>query len=320
MSKGQAKASTASRISEITRKYGIVLIFIVLVVFAAILQPIFIHPRNITNVLRQVAVNGILATGMTFVIISGAIDLSVGTIFCMCGMVMMYVMPTTGWFGAILCGLLLGAIIGSCNGYMIYRGMPAFIMTLAMSILLKGCCYMLSNGTPIPSSSTVYNAIGQSYFLKIPVQVYIYFLIVVIATIVMGRTRFGRSVYAIGGNMEVARLSGINVKKIRILVYVISGVLSAIAAVIGTARLGSCEPTLGEDYHSDAIAATVIGGTLMSGGEGHQMKTMVGVLLLGVLSNILNLTGVSPYAQYVVKGLIIIGAVASDIFRRVKTN
>lgn len=320
MKKEQGMASIASRIGEVTRKYGIVLIFIVLVIFAAILQPIFIHPRNITNVLRQVAVNGILATGMTFVIISGAIDLSVGTIFCMCGMIMMYVMPTTGWFGAILCGLLLGAIIGCCNGYMIYRGMPAFIMTLAMSILLKGCCYMLSNGTPIASSSTTYNSIGQSYFLGIPVQVYIYFLIVVIATIVMGRTRFGRSVYAIGGNMEVARLSGINVKKIRILVYVISGVLSAVAAVIGTARLGSCEPTLGEDYHSDAIAATVIGGTLMSGGEGHQMKTMVGVLLLGVLSNILNLTGVSPYAQYVVKGLIIIGAVASDIFRRVKAN
>lgn len=320
MKKEQGKASIASQIGELTRKYGIVLIFVILVIFAAILQPIFIHPRNITNVLRQVAVNGILATGMTFVIISGAIDLSVGTIFCMCGMIMMYVMPTTGWFGAILCGLLLGAIIGCCNGYMIYRGMPAFIMTLAMSILLKGCCYMLSNGTPIASSSTTYNSIGQSYFLGIPVQVYIYFLIVVIATVVMGRTRFGRSVYAIGGNMEVARLSGINVKKIRILVYVISGVLAAVAAVIGTARLGSCEPTLGEDYHSDAIAATVIGGTLMSGGEGHQMKTMVGVLLLGVLSNILNLTGVSPYAQYVVKGLIIIGAVASDIFRRVKAN
>jgi ribose transport system permease protein len=320
LKKEKTGMSVAKHIGEFSGKYGIVLIFVLLVAVAAILQPVFLHPRNITNVLRQVSVNGILATGMTFVIISGAIDLSVGTIFCMCGMVMMFVMPRTGWMGAILVGLILGAMIGCCNGYMVYRGMPAFIMTLAMSILLKGCSFILSNGTPIASSSTTYNALGQSYFLKVPVQVYIYFLIVIVATIVLGRTRFGRSVYAIGGNIEVARLSGINVKKTRILVYIISGVLAAISAVIGTARLGSCEPTLGEDYHSDAIAATVIGGTLMSGGEGHQMKTMVGVLLLGVLSNILNLTGVTPYAQYVVKGLIIIGAVASDIFRRVKMN
>lgn len=318
MQKAQENKSALSRFGDFSRKYGIVFIFIILVIVAAVIQPLFITPRNITNVLRQVAVNGILATGMTFVIISGAIDLSVGTIFCFTGMMMMFVMPHVGWFGAILVGLLLGAVIGCFNGYMIYRGMPAFIMTLAMSIILRGCSYMLSNGSPIASVSTTYNAIGQSYFIGIPIQVFIYLAIVAVATFVMAKTRFGRSVYAIGGNQEVARLSGINVRKVRILVYIISGVLGAMAAVVGTARLGSCEPTLGEDYHSDAIASTVIGGTLMSGGEGHQLKTLVGVLLLGVLSNILNLTKVSPYVQYVVKGAIIIFAVASDTFRRVK--
>ena len=306
-------------ILELTRKYGILMIFVVLVVAASILQPMFLQPRNLTNVLRQVAVNGILATGMTFVIISGAIDLSVGAIFCLCGMTMMYVMPSVGWVGAIGVGFLLGAVIGLANGYMIHRGMPAFIMTLAMSIVLRGLSYIISGGSPIGSSSTTYNVIGQGYLFNIPIPVYIYAVIACLAAFIMIKTNFGRSVYALGGNMEVARLSGINTKKIRIYVYMISGVLAALAAVVGTSRLGSCEPTLGEDYHSDAIAATVIGGTLMSGGEGHQFKTVVGVLILGVLSNVLNLMSVSPYTQYVVKGSIIIIAVASDTLRRNKT-
>ncbi|WP_343210665.1 ABC transporter permease [Anaerolentibacter hominis] len=304
------------RFSTFTKKYGIVIIFVVLVIAASILQPKFLQPKNLTNVLRQVAVNGILAIGMTFVIISGAIDLSVGSLFCVCGMVMMYIMPTVGWVGAIAVGLLIGAVVGIFNGYFIYRGMPAFIMTLAVSIILRGVAFMTSNGAPLASSSKTYNAIGQEYLFGIPIQVYLYLIMAGLAAFIMAKTKFGRSVYAIGGNMEVARLSGISVKKIQILVYIISGMLAAVAAVIGTARLGSCEPALGEDYHSDAIAATVIGGTLMSGGEGSQVKTVVGVLLLGVLSNILNLIGVSPYLQYVFKGGIIIFAVAADVMRR----
>lgn len=305
---------------NLTRKYGIVFVLLLFVVAASILQPLFLQPRNITNVLRQVAVNGILAAGMTFVIISGAIDLSVGTIFAFCGMSIMYVMPIVGWGGAIVIGLLIGSVIGLINGYMVHRGIPAFIMTLAMSIILRGFSYMISNGSPISSSSDVYNSIGRNYFIGIPIPVYIYLFIALFSAFIMTRTGFGRSVYAIGGNIEVARLSGIDTKKIRMYVFIISGILGAIAAIVGTARLGSCEPTLGETYHSDAIAATVIGGTLMSGGEGHQLKTVVGVMILGVLSNILNLTGVSPYMQYVVKGSIIIFAVAADVFRRVKTK
>ena len=306
------------KIKAFSQKYGIVIMLIVLLVAAAVLQPLFLQPRNITNVLRQVTINGIIAVGMTFVIVSGNIDLSVGTIFCFCGMSIMFVMPYIGWIPAIVVGLVLGMAIGVVNGYMIYRGMPAFIMTLAMSIILSGLANMVSNGTPIQSVSKAYNAIGQSYFLGVPIQVYVYLIIVAIAFFVCLRTKFGRSVYAVGGNKEVARLSGINVRKIIISVYVISGVLAAVAAVVGTARLGSCEPSLGSDYHSDAIAATVIGGTAMSGGYGNQLMTLVGVLLLGVLNNILNLLGVSPYWQYIFKGGIIILAVASDVFRRVK--
>ncbi len=312
------KLTGKSNISELSRKYGIVVILVVLLIIASIMQPLFLQPQNITNVLRQVAVNGILAAGMTFVIIGGAIDLSVGTIFCFVGMMMMKVMPTVGWFGAILFGLVLGAVVGFCNGYMVYRGLPAFIMTLASSIILRGLAFMTSNGSPIASSSEVYNSIGQDYFFNIPNQVYIYAIVAVVSAFVMAKTRFGRAVYAVGGNAEVARLSGISVRKIRIAVFMISGVLSSVSAVVGTARLGSCEPSLGEQYHSDAIAATVIGGTLMSGGEGHQFKTVVGVLILGVLSNMLNLMRVSPYLQYVVKGAIIIVAVSIDIFRRNK--
>ncbi|MFV0412859.1 MAG: ABC transporter permease [Oscillospiraceae bacterium] len=306
--------------SSFTKKYGIILVLIVLVVVAAIIQPRFLQPRNITNVLRQVAVNGVLAIGMTFVIISGGIDLSVGANFCLSGLVMMSLMPYLTWPGAIVVGLLLGTVVGFLNGYMVFRGMPAFIMTLAMSIILKGCSYILSNGSPVPSTSTTYNFIGQGYLFGIPLPVYIYAAVACFAAFIMVRTRFGRSVYSIGGNMEVARLSGINIRRIRIAVFMISGFLSALAAIIGTARLGSADPTLGEDYHSDAIAATVIGGTLMSGGEGHQFKTVVGVLILGVLSNVLNLMGVNPNMQYVVKGAIIVAAVASDVFSRNKKS
>lgn len=314
------KNDNKAKVVAFSKKYGIVLMLIVLILAASVLQPLFLQPKNITNVLRQTAVNGILAVGMTFVIISGAIDLSVGSTFCFCGMAIMYLMPITGWAGAIVIGLLIGAAIGVINGYMVYRGIPAFIMTLAMSIVFRGLANMVSNGSPIRSVSETYNAIGQDYLLGVPIQVYIYLLIALTATFVMIKTRFGRSVYAIGGNPEVARLSGINVRKIRIAVFVISGMLAAVAAVIGTARLGSCEPTLGQDYHSDAIAATVIGGTVMSGGEGHQLKTVIGVLILGVLNNMLNLIGISPYWQYVFKGGIIILAVASDVLRRVKVQ
>ncbi len=200
------------------------------------------------------------------------------------------------------------------------EGWDTFIMTLAVSIVFRGFANMVSNGSPIRSVSDTYNAIGQGYLLGVPIQVYIYLFLAVAAAFVMYKTKFGRSVYAIGGNAEVARLSGVNVKRVRIAVYIISGVLAAVAAVIGTARLGSCEPTLGADYHSDAIAATVIGGTIMSGGEGSQMKTIAGVLILGVLNNMLNLLSVSPYWQYVFKGGIIILAVSSDVLRRVKVQ
>ncbi len=312
--------NSKARLTAFSKKYGIVIMLAVLIMAAAVLQPLFLQPKNITNVLRQTAINGILAVGMTFVIISGAIDLSVGSTFCFTGMVIMYLMPITGWVGAVIIGLALGAVIGCVNGYMIYRGLPAFIMTLAVSIVLRGLANMVSNGSPIRSVSDTYNAIGQGYLLGVPIQVYTYLLIALAAAFVMSRTRFGRSVFALGGNPEVARLSGINIKKIRIAVYIISGILAAVAAVIGTARLGSCEPTLGQDYHSDAIAATVIGGTIMSGGEGSQIKTIAGVLILGVLNNMLNLLGVSPYWQYVFKGGIIVLAVSSDVLRRVKVN
>lgn len=304
------------RFNSISKKYGVWLILVLLVLIVSILQPLFLQPKNLTNVLKQVAVNGILSIGMSFVIILGEIDLTVGSVFCFCGMAMMKLMPMIGWFPSIIVGLVSGILIGAFCGYFVDRGIPSFIMTLAVQIILRGFANMISNGTPISSSSDAYNAIGQDYFLGIPVQVYIYLILAFIAIFVMLRTKFGRSVYAVGGNSEVARLSGINVRKIRIITFMISGLLAAMAAVVGTARLGSCEPTLGSGYESDAIAATVIGGVAMSGGEGSQAKTICGVLILGVLNNMLNLLSVSPYWQYVFKGGIIILAVSLDIFRR----
>lgn len=310
------KTVNAKQIKDFVKKYAIIGVLLLLIVLATIIQPVFLSPRNITNVLRQVAVNGILAIGMTFVIISGCVDLSVGGIWCMTGITVLTIMPKVGWFAAILIGLLLGAVLGAFNGYMVYRGMPAFIMTFSMQIILQGLAYIVCGGVPVHSRSEIYNAIGQSYWFGIPSQVYFYLILVLVASFVMKRTRFGRNVYAIGGNAEVARLSGIDLKKMRIAIYVVSGVLASLAAVIGTSRLGSCEPTLGLNYHSNAIAATVIGGTLMSGGEGAQWRTLIGVLILGVMSNVLNLMGITSYIQYVFQGAIIIIAVALDMFRR----
>jgi Ribose/xylose/arabinose/galactoside ABC-type transport systems, permease components len=298
------------------KQYGMVFTLVLLIVIASILSENFLTMSNVINVLRQVCVNGILAIGMTFVIISGAIDLSVGSTIGAVGMVIMILTPQIGMFPAIIAGILFAAVVGMLNGYSIYRGMPPFIMTLSTMTMLQGFAYVISQGQPFPGTDERYKFIGQGFIGPVPMPVILFIALVALSQFVLRKTRIGRSIYAVGGSVEVARLSGINIMKVRMAVYAVSGVMAAVASIVLTSRLFSCEPLVGNNYQSDAIAATVIGGTSMSGGEGSVLKTVTGVLIIGILSNILNLMRVSSYIQVIVKGLIIFVAVAADTWKK----
>ena len=298
------------------KQYGMVFTLVLLIIIASILSESFLTMSNVINVLRQVCVNGILAIGMTFVIISGAIDLSVGSTIGAVGMVIMILTPQIGMFPAIFVGILFAAVVGMLNGYSIYRGMPPFIMTLSTMTMLQGFAYVISQGQPFPGTDERYKFIGQGFVGPVPMPVILFIALVAISQFVLRKTRIGRSIYAVGGSVEVARLSGINIMKVRMAVYAVSGVMAAVASIVLTSRLFSCEPLVGNNYQSDAIAATVIGGTSMSGGEGSVLKTVTGVLIIGILSNILNLMRVSSYIQVIVKGLIIFVAVAADTWKK----
>ncbi len=300
------------------KKYGILIVLVMLIIIAGIIEPIFLSSKNVLNVLRQASINGILAIGMTYVILSGGIDLSQGSIVGLCGMIVVMLMPEIGMIPAIIIALICGSLIGVLNGFCIHNNVPAFIMTLAGLTSIRGVAYYISNGQPYSATNEAYTLIGQSSLLHIPMPVIIFIIVVILGYFIANRTTFGRSVYAIGGSEEASRLSGINLLKTRIIVYTISGFLSALAAIVLTSRLYSCDPTIGEGYELDAITAAVIGGTSMSGGEGSVLKTVIGVLILGILSNILNLLGISPYIQEIVKGLIIFIAVAADTWKKEK--
>ncbi len=306
---------TYVRDSRLLERYGAGLALAVLVTIGGILQPIFLDPRNIVNVLRQVSITGTLTVGMTFVIINGGIDLSVGSIVGLTGMLAVMAQPY-GLVAPIGIALALGTLVGLVNGYGVARGITPFIMTLATMTAARGVAFMVSDGFPVMGVSNAYAWIGAGHVRGIPVPVLILGLSVVTGYFVLERTKFGRWVYAVGGNAEAARLSGINIARNRILVYGISGLLSGVAGVVITARMTSCDPTVGTMFELDAIAAAVIGGTSMSGGEGRIAGTLFGALIMGVLANVMNLMNLSPYSQQVAKGVIILGAVVMDRWKQ----
>ena len=297
-------------------KYGIGVVLIVLIIAAYLVEHKFLSETNIINVLRQVSVNGILAVGMTFVIISGAIDLSAGNMVGLAAVTSVLLQGQLGMLPAILIATAVVMLTSSLSGYGVSHGIPAFIMTLAMTQTVKGITYVVSGGMPHAATVEAYKWFGQGFVWIIPVPVIIFAVLVALAFFVLTRTKLGRSIYALGGNMEAARLSGINIRKIRVLVYTIMGFFIAFSAIVVSSRVYSAEPLTGDGYQLDAIAATVIGGTKMSGGEGSVLRTVVGAFIIGILSNILNLVGASPYMQMVFKGVIIFIAVAADTWKR----
>lgn len=295
-------------------KYKSLIGLFILCIAISILTPRFLSVSNITNVLTQVSVNAIISIGMTFVILTGGIDLSVGSTLAISGALAASIINSNGnVFLAVIVAVVVGIVVGIINGMLISRGkIQAFIVTLASMTIFRGATYVFTNGNPISGLTGGFNSIGNAKVGVLPLPVIITVVIVAIAYYVLTQTRFGRYLYALGGNEDSARLSGINTDKIKTLVYVVSGIAAALSGVIITSRIGSASPNAGSGFELDAIAAVVIGGTSLAGGEGSVMGTIIGALIIGVLNNGLNLINVSPFYQLIIKGIVILVAVLLD--------
>ncbi len=297
-----------------SRQLGTLIGLLLLCAALRMLTPHFLTVSNLLNVVLQTSINAIIAVGMTYVIISAGIDLSVGSIVALSGVVLASAlqaglpMPV-----AIVAGLAAAGLCGSMNGVLITFGkLPPFIATLGMMSVARGAALLYAEGRPISGFQPDFRALATGEIFLIPQPVVIMILAYVMAHFVLTRTKFGRYTYAMGGNEEATKLSGVNVRFHKTAVYVVSGLTSGIAAIILTARLNSAQPIAGIMYELDAIAATVIGGTSLMGGEGTLAGTLVGALIMGVLRNGLNLLGVSSFLQQIVIGTVIIIAVLVD--------
>ncbi len=289
---------------------GLLLLIIVLSVSAEN----FLTVDNLFNVLRQVSINALIAFGMTFVILTGGIDLSVGSILALSSAVSAGMMAggTDTWL-AVIVGLLAGIVMGAVNGLLVAQGRLApFIVTLATMTVFRGVTLVYTDGKPVTGLNEDFAFMGKGYFLQIPMPIIWMVLAFAVLYIILKHTTFGRRVYAVGSNEEATWLSGISTSKVKVLVYSISGLLAAVSGLILTSRLNSAQPTAGGAYELDAIAAVVLGGTSLSGGKGRIVGTLIGAVIIGVLSNGLNLLNVSSFYQQVVKGAVILIAVLFD--------
>ncbi|MBN1067750.1 ribose ABC transporter permease [Clostridium sp. ZS1] len=295
-------------------KYKSIIGLVLLCMIITFVTPSFLTISNITNVFTQVSTNAIIAVGMTFVILTGGIDLSVGSTLAISGALAASIIKSTGnVFLAVIVAALVGIAVGFVNGMLISKGkLQAFIVTLATMTIFRGLTLVFTNGTPISKLPEIFVKIGNGKIGFMPIPVIITIVIAIVAIYLLNKTRFGRYLYALGGNEDSARLSGINTDKIKTLAYVISGFASAIAGVIITSRIASASPNAGTGFELDAIAAVVIGGTSLAGGEGKISGTIIGALIIGILNNGLNLMNVSPFYQSIVKGLVILMAVLLD--------
>ncbi len=308
-----------AHLSVIMKQYGIFVGFLLVVIVLSILSPAFLTTVNLLNIIRQTSIHGIMAVGMTFVILTAGIDLSVGSVLAFTGVLCAdFEHKGLSLFVIIIVTLLLGAILGFLNGVVITKGkVTPFVVTLGMMSIARGFALIYSGGYPISGFGKPFRFIGSGYFLKIPIPIIIFALTLIIAAVVLRHTRLGRYTYAIGGNEETVKLSGINSDIYKTIAYLISGTTSALGAVVLTSRLNAGEPIAGTGYELDVIASVVIGGTSLMGGRGGVWGTLIGALLIGTINNGMNLLGISSYWQAVVKGLIIVGAVLLDRLREV---
>lgn len=298
----------------LVQKYGMFFILLLVAAIFTILTPNFLTTSNLINILRQVSVIGIVAAGQTLVIITAGIDLSVGSIVGLAGAVSAGVTLSTGSATlGIASGLLTGTVFGLANGFLISRlKLTPFIVTLASMTVLSGLTLIYTGGNPILVTNPVYKFIGQGYIGPIPFPVIMLLLVYTVLYFVLKRTVHGQYIYSIGGNEKASLLSGIRVNVHKSIVYGTSGLLAGLAAIILSARLSSATPVAGTGYELDAIAAVILGGTSLFGGKGSVVGTLIGVLLLGILTSGMNLINVSPFYQNVAKGLIVLLAVLID--------
>ena len=291
---------------------------LVLILIVSCLSDNFFTLNNIFNILQQTSINAIIAVGMTLVILTSGIDLAVGSIFALAGAVTASMIGADiSPFIAICAALILSAILGAFSGVIIAKGkLQAFIATLVMMLILRGATLVYTKGSPISigtnDNSEMFEWIAFGRVFGIPVPIIIMLVVFAAAWYLLKYTRLGRYIYALGGNESATQLSGINVDKVKIIVYAMSGLLCAVASTIEISRLSSAQPTAGTGYEMDAIAAVVLGGTSMSGGRGKILGTLIGALILGFLNNGLNMLGVDAYYQMIVKGGVILLAVLVD--------
>ena len=321
----------ASRFGNGVVKYfkdniGIIIALLAMCIFLVIFpttRTTFLTPNNMFNILRQNASNLFLATGMTMVIILGGIELSVGSVIALSGCVAAGCVVNLGLPEAVgfLAAILVGAIVGMFNGLVICKtDIPPFIVTLASMNIAKGIALVYTQGAPIRCMTDAFKFPGAGYVGPVPTPVILMLIVFVIAALMINRTQLGRHIYAVGGNAQAAKFSGINVSKVKFIVYTYTGIMAGIAGVVVASRLYSGQPTAGDGAEMDAIAAVVVGGTSMSGGSGRIGGTLIGVLIIGVLNNGLNLMGVDSNWQYIVKGLVILHAVYVDFIRNKKAG
>lgn len=305
---------------------GIIIALVAMCVFLVVFpttRSTFLTQKNIFNILRQNASNLFLATGMTMVIILGGIELSVGSVIALSGCVAagcveFLGLPEIVGFAA---GILVGALVGMFNGFVICKtDIPPFIVTLASMNITKGIALVYTQGSPIRCMSDAFKFPGAGYIGPVPTPVVLMIIVFIIAAYIINRTKLGRHMYAVGGNAQAAKFSGINVQRVKFIIYTYTGIMAGIAGIVIASRLYSGQPTAGDGAEMDAIAAVVVGGTSMSGGSGRIGGTLIGVLIIGVLNNGLNLLGVDSNWQFIVKGLVILLAVYVDYIRNKKAG
>ena len=298
------------------KKSGSVIGLVVLFVVISCLNSSFIEPSNLKNLLRQVSINALISFGMTFVILTGGIDLSVGSILALSSVLMgSFIKSGNNPIVGIVLACVMGAVLGAVNGLVITKGKVApFIATLATMTIFRGLTLVYTNGNPISSltESEAFHSFGQGFFMGLPVPAIMMLLMFAVSYFILHKTTLGRKTYAVGGNEKVSFIAGIKIDRIKIFAYTITGFLCGMAGAILTSRLNSAQPTAGTGYELDAIAAVVLGGTSLSGGKGRIVGTIIGALIIGTLNNGLNILNVSSFYQQVVKGIVILLAVLMD--------
>ncbi len=315
--------NTGNVVAAIAKRFGIYIVLLVLVIFFSIASENFFVGSNLLNVARQVSMLGIAAVGFAFVLLLGGIDLSVGSVITLVNIVTAWLMVNSGWNPvlAVFVALSISAAIGFANGWIIANiQMPSIIVTLAMMIIIEGVAYLICKGLPIYGFPKSFAVIGQGYLGPIPIPVIIMIAVMALGMFILNKTYFGRYFYAVGGNEEAAKLSGINVKNVKYLVYTLSGFFAGVAGIVILSRTNSGQVLSGKGFEFDVLTACVLGGVSVAGGHGKISNVLAGVLILGVLSNGLVLLDISQFVQMVIKGTVLMLAVAVDCLQHRKPS